>query len=103
MIRLYAFVFAFALTVVACGPIMYPPTPSPTPVVIDTEFCNAAEVNLNKLGCPEGRPTKRGVLFRDLCVELHKNGIFVNPKCLATISSCTQVDFCTRTAMSSNN
>ena len=86
--------------VAACGPTAPPPpTPAPTPVVTDTAFCDAAEANLIKLGCPEGKPTKRGTRFSDVCRDLHENGIFVNPRCLATISSCSAVDVCTRTVV----
>lgn len=84
----------------ACGPAKSPPpTPAPTPVVTDTQFCDAAEANLIKLGCPEGKPTKRGTRFGDVCRDLHENGIFVNPRCLATISTCSAVDVCTRTVV----
>lgn len=84
----------------ACGPASSPPpTPAPTPVVTDTQFCDAAEANLIKLSCPEGKPTKRGTRFGDVCRELHENGIFVNPRCLATITSCSAVDVCTRTVV----
>jgi len=86
---------------IACGPSQNtpPPPPAPTPVVTDTQFCDAAEANLIKLGCPEGKPTKRGTRFSDVCRDLHENGIFVNPRCLATISSCSVVDVCTRTVV----
>lgn len=84
----------------ACGPAKSPPpTPAPTPVVTDTQFCDAAEANLIKLGCPEGKPTKRGTRFGDVCRDLHENGIFVNPRCLATISTCSAVDVCTKTVV----
>lgn len=84
----------------ACTPFEqppHPPEPMPTPVVVDTEYCDAAEANLIKLNCPEGQPTKRGERFGDVCRELHSEGIFVNPRCLSTITSCTSVDVCTRT------
>lgn len=86
-------------TIVACKPAQYPPPPRPTPVVTDTQYCDAAEENLNKLGCPEGKPTKRGTRFGKLCRELHENGIFVNPQCLATIITCSAVDVCTNTVV----
>lgn len=88
-----------ATFLLACPPSSppHPPDPTPTPVVTDTEFCDAAEANLIKLACPEGKPTKRGERFGDVCRELHSEGIFVNPRCLATIVACTSVDVCTRT------
>lgn len=84
-------------TIIACGPAQYPPRPRPTPVVTDTQYCDTAEANLIKLGCPEGKPTKRGTRFGDLCRELHENGIFLNPQCLSTIVTCSAVDVCTST------
>ncbi len=89
-----------ATFLLACPPSVppiHPPEPAPTPVVTDTEFCDAAEANLIKLGCPEGKPTKRGERFGDVCRELHSEGIFVNPRCLSTLTSCAGVDVCTRT------
>lgn len=74
-----------------------PVQPRPTPVPTDTELCDRAEAHLIELGCPEGQPTKRGKRFGDVCRELHDNGIFVNPKCLAEIKSCAEVDVCTNT------
>ena len=85
----------------ACTSNLYsrPPTPQPIPVITDTEMCDAAEANLIKLGCPEGKPTKRGKRFGDVCRELQENGIFVNPRCLTIIVSCVNVDVCTRTVV----
>jgi hypothetical protein len=54
-----------------------PVGPHPTPVVVE--------------------PTKRGERFGDVCRELHAAGIFVNPRCLSTIASCSDVDVCTKT------
>jgi nitrous oxide reductase accessory protein NosL len=101
MTRKLALFLAVLVTLfVACTPKQDTiPPPRPTPVVTDTEFCDAAEANLIKLGCPEGKPTKRGKRFGDVCRELHENGIFVNPRCLATISLCASVDVCTGTVV----
>jgi hypothetical protein len=74
-----------------------PVGPHPTPVVVDTDLCDVAEANLKALHCPEGEPTKRGERFGDVCRELHAAGIFVNPRCLSTIASCSDVDVCTKT------
>lgn len=92
----------FSLLLVACLPnkeTSNAPTPAPTPIVTDTQYCDAAEANLVKLGCSEGKPTKRGKRFGDVCRELHENGIFVNPRCLTSIKQCSEVDVCTRTTV----
>jgi hypothetical protein len=70
--------------------------PTPTPVPTDTNLCDAAESNLVKLGCDEGRPTKGGMRFGDVCRELQNAGIGINPSCLASITTCEQIDDCTR-------
>ncbi len=74
-----------------------PVAPHPTPVPTDVEMCDAAEVHLIALGCPEGQPTKRGTRFADICRELSAAGIFPNPRCLANVKSCSEVDVCTGT------
>ena len=102
MMKKFALCFAVLMSPeIACGPSQNPtpPTPAPTPVVTDTQFCDAAEANLIKLGCSEGKPTKRGTRFAGVCRDLHDNGIFVNPRCLSTISTCSAVDVCTRTVI----
>ena len=77
--------------------------PQPTPVVQDTEWCHAAEVNLQQLECiPDDQPyTKKGLSFTQFCEQKHKDGVFLNPKCLATEvtekTTCNYVDVCTGT------
>ena len=55
----------FVSLMFACTSNLYtrPPAPQPIPVITDTEMCDAAEAKLIKLGCPEGKPTKRGKRF----------------------------------------
>lgn len=72
-----------------------PVEPRPTPIVTDSDYCDKAEANLVRLNCPEGNPTKKGKSFSDLCFELQQKGVFLNPKCLSTVTSCDQVDYCT--------
>lgn len=68
----------------------------PTPVVKDSDFCEPAEINLKKLGCEEGNPTKKGLTFTEFCLKTQNGGgIYLNPKCLSTITSCSKVDECT--------
>ena len=77
-----------------------PVRPTPTPVPTDTEYCDLAENHLTELNCVEGQPTKKGVHFGALCRELQNKGIAINPKCLAEIKSCAEVDVCTATVPS---
>jgi hypothetical protein len=62
------------------------------PVVEGTEWCERAEKNLVALGCEEGKPTKKGKSFAQVCKETQDNGVDLNPKCLSTIKSCDQID-----------
>ncbi len=92
--------FLIALFLIgACRPTsdvdFVPPRPQPIPV--DTYMCELAERHLIALNCPEGRPTKRGKPFAEVCKELQDNGIFVNPKCLSLVETCAGVDVCTGT------
>jgi len=66
-------------------------------VPTDSEWCDLAENHLTELNCIEAQPTKKGVHFGAFCRELQQNGIFINPKCLAEIKSCSEVDVCTGT------
>lgn len=68
--------------------------PKPTPVVKETDYCSAAERRLLQLHCSEGNPTKRGKTFTQFCYETQNNGIFLNPKCLAQITGCEQIESC---------
>jgi hypothetical protein len=85
------------VTFIACQSTQYtdPVTPHPTPVPVDIEYCNLAEDHLIALHCSEGNPTTKGKRFGDVCRELQNAGIVVNPKCLATVKSCTEIDVCT--------
>jgi hypothetical protein len=101
MLRRVLFLMFLALT--ACegcppmGPTPDPVQPRPTPIPTDTEWCDLAENKLTELNCIESQPTKKGVHFGALCKELQSKGIFVNPKCLAEIKTCAEVDVCTGT------
>lgn len=80
---------------IGCDSCLQPPPSRPTPIVTDTDYCQAAEDNLIKLGCQEGRPTKTGKKFAAFCLETQQNGVFLNPKCLSTIKYCGEIDSCT--------
>lgn len=81
--------------------------PHPTPIVVDTEYCAAAETNLqtlcdkdkvgNKYCCDTVSPTKKGKDFKTVCQDIQNNGIAISPRCLSTITACGQIDTCTGT------
>lgn len=94
---------AMLIALVACDacppspPSPDPVQPRPTPVPTDNEWCDLAENRLTELNCPESQPTKKGIHFGAFCRELQSKGIAINPKCLAEIKSCAEVDICTGT------
>ncbi len=96
-------VIIFLIFLNSCPDASYVP-PQPTPVVKDTEWCQAAEVNLQQLECiPDDQPyTKKGLTFTQFCEQKHEDGVFLNPKCLATEvtekTTCSYIDVCTGTA-----
>lgn len=79
--------------------------PTPTPVVTDTDQCNAAEQHLNTLCkadpvknnycCQVVAPTKKGKSYTQFCQEKQNQGVFLNPKCVSSVLSCDQIDPCT--------
>lgn len=77
-----------------------PVNTGPVPVV-DTDWCESAEVNIKQLNCkdPVGNPmwvNLKGEPFATTCRILQEQGgIFIDPKCIATVSSCKEIDQCT--------
>ena len=69
--------------------------PQPEPIMTDINLCSTAEMHLNELGCPEGKPLKDGTSFTKFCTDTQYAGIYLNPKCLSKITACDQVDYCT--------
>lgn len=86
--------FCFLISFASC---IEPKTqPRPTPIVVDTDKCYLAEVKLKELHCiSDGAFTKKGKSFSQVCEETQEAGVFMNPRCLSTITSCDQVDVCT--------
>lgn len=87
-----------------------PPSPVPahnTPVPTDTALCPTADQHLtqlckadpvkNKYCCDVVAPTKKGKNFTQVCIEKQNEGLFLNPRCLAQVTSCDQIDVCTKT------
>jgi hypothetical protein len=84
-----------AATLVSCNTksIHINPDPGPVPV-IDTDWCEAADVNIEKLQCFDraGEPmwiNKLGERFAQTCRRVQdEGGVFLNPRCVATAASC---------------
>lgn len=89
--KVFGFALAFACCALGCP--SEPVVPEPVvPKVEGSEWCEPAQKNLLALGCEEGQPTKEGKSFSDFCKETQANGIDLNPKCLASIHACDQID-----------
>ncbi len=100
IVRLAVWMFVALAACDGCPPSPSSPDPvkpTPTPVPTDTEWCDLAENHLTELNCVEGQPTKKGIHFGAFCRELQANGIYINPRCLAEVKSCAEVDVCTHT------
>ncbi len=59
------------------------------------ELC-LADAAAHRYCCAVVMLTKKEQSFAQLCEEKQANGIFVNPECLASIVTCYDIDFCTR-------
>ena len=72
----------------ACGG---PPSPKPVPVSGDD--CDAAERRLSELGCREARsPSGRG--YGSICRDVAQVGVDLHPACVARVRSCDEVRSC---------
>lgn len=90
-------ILLFCLFLIGCPitPMEHPAPARPTPQVKDTNYCSLAEKHLKQLGCEEAKPLKDGTTFTQFCEATQGNGVFLNPKCLSQIKSCSEVDSCT--------
>ncbi len=91
-----------------------PVTPMP-PIVTDQAACPNACSNLRKLGCEEAQPIEtnvscivdsqcgRGavcsagvclVSCEKFCVDTEDRGVWLDPTCVARVSSCSMIDSC---------
>lgn len=78
-----------------------PPEPEgPTPVVRDTDVCEEAGTNLEKLQCYDrhGDPmwvNKHGEKFEETCRIAQEEGrIFLDPQCIADAKTCEEAKSC---------
>ena len=93
------FLLAFLL---ACTPAV-PPSPNPIPAP-DSTFCAAMCVHIGPggLNCPEGQPVYDSSLpgdagvpnesCTDFCTRQPTVGVFINPRCVAEVTSCAGIE-----------
>jgi hypothetical protein len=63
--------------------------------VVDTDWCPKAELNLKKLQCKARDGSFMHENFTSICEEIQEEGgIFVNPRCVATSSTCDEIKKC---------
>lgn len=82
------FLLAFSLSMLAAHC-------DPPPVVIvppDTDKCPEACANLQVLGCEEGDPLPDGLTCTEFCVRTQNQGAWLDPKCLASVTSCEDIE-----------
>lgn len=80
-----------------------PPPPAPPNPTTDCEKAQArltelclADANANQYCCAVVASTKKGKQFAQFCDEEQAKGVSVNPECLATITTCDDIDSCTK-------
>lgn len=91
-----------ALALPGCPPVD-PVSPSPNPPP-DTDLCDkmCEHIGPNGLKCEEGQPVYNNDLpgpanvpnqsCAENCRELQTKGLFVNPRCVATVPSCDKIE-----------
>lgn len=92
---------AFFLVFTSCNPTQEKPNPPPNPPP-DTDLCDRMCLHLVDLRCEEGQAVynsdKPGPVdvpnqtCRDWCVEMQDKGIFINPRCIALVKTCDEVE-----------
>jgi hypothetical protein len=98
--RNFTILVALAFTLIGC-PCPDPASPNPQPVP-DSDMCPLMCAHLKTLGCEEGqavydsdKPGPKDVpnkTCEDFCVEQQSNGIFVNPRCVAKVKTCDEIE-----------
>lgn len=99
MMRHAFLLVSLALAGCPVGPTNVTPAPNPPP---DTDLCVRMCQHLESLGCEEGKPVYNNDLpgpegvpnqsCADNCEELQNKGFFVNPRCVATVQTCDQIE-----------
>ena len=97
------FLSVLPVLLMSCRDPVVPPSPDPSPHPDDDSpavSCVEAEQHLLQLGCRDSRgallggPNRKGVPFREVCVEAMANRLSLRPKCLASVRSCSEVKKC---------
>jgi hypothetical protein len=101
-----ALILAIVLTGCWNPVIQDPTTPSPTPPP-DTDWCSKMCNHIGPkakggLGCEEGNPVYNNDIVgpkdvpnqscEDNCKELQGKGLFLNPKCIAIVDKCENIE-----------
>lgn len=96
-------ILAVALLLPGCPPSEPPLPPSPNPPP-DTDLCGKMCDHIGPTGlkCEEGNPVYNNDIpgpadvpnqsCADNCKELQDKGVFVNPRCVATVPNCDQIE-----------
>jgi len=104
-LEFFALALAYAFIIIAIGYLLtgcglVRPQPKPAP---DTDYCDAAGYQIEKLGCRDRRGdpmwvNKHGERFGETCRKIQKaSGIFLNPKCISEAKNCNEVMACPMT------
>jgi hypothetical protein len=95
MRRFLSTIMAMVLCLVVCAACHcdVPANPVSISQAPDTTFCSPAAENLNRLGNCGDRQATKGK-FKDFCEYTQNNGVFLNPKCIASATSCDEVKKC---------
>lgn len=72
---------------------------NPPVVITDSDHCKLACEHLRDLKCKEGDPVKATgdagyVSCEDFCRETQSNGVWLNPKCVEQINTCSELETC---------
>jgi len=91
----------WALTFAGCtwstGPVQPDDVTPPPPAPVEQDDCEAASARLKELECrsPAGTPrwqTPEGTSFADACEAAANDGRDWNPRCIARIADCSQLN-----------
>ena len=80
-------------------------TPGSAVATSDSSYCSVADTHMaqlckadpvkNAYCCQVDAATKKGLTYTDFCTKKQAQGVSLNPKCLAEITSCDQINACT--------
>lgn len=94
MSTVFAIFLALAATAVGCAQSV-PPNPAPV-IPTGTESCPGACSRMRTLKCDtaEDITMKDGshMTCEDFCVSMQELGVWLNPACVATVTSCEDVE-----------